>query len=261
MKRQQTAHRQLFIGVSVALLWLSIGMTAQRVVPDATPTTVVPEKLKGFVPVTDDMLLRPRPENWISFRNGYNLWGYSSLNQIHAANVRDLRLVWSRAMQPGPQEIEPIVYDGIMFLANAEDIVQALDATTGDLLWEYKRTLPPDIGRLTGTQYRYRNVSIFDNKLFLATNDAFQIALEAKDGTSALGEPARGLQGSSRPDDWPDRRQGQAHQRIALQSLESAPRRVLHHRPRGGVWRTAVAGQRHREAGRAGRRHVGRSAD
>ena len=181
MKRHQTPHRQLLVSVSVAVLWLSIGMIAQRVVPNPTPA-VVPEKLKGFVPVTDDMLLRPRPENWISFRNGYNLWGYSSLNQIHAGNVRDLRLVWSRAMQPGPQEIEPIVYDGIMFLANSEDIVQALDATTGDLLWEYKRTLPSDIGRLTGTQYRYRNVSIYDNKLFLATNDAFQIALEAKSG-------------------------------------------------------------------------------
>jgi PQQ-dependent dehydrogenase (methanol/ethanol family) len=96
--------------------------------------------------------------------------------------VRDLRLAWSLAMQPGPQEIEPIVYDGIMFLANAEDIVQALDATTGDLLWEYKRKLPADIGRLTGTNYRYRNVSIYDDKIFLATNDAFQIALEAKTG-------------------------------------------------------------------------------
>ena len=69
-----------------------------------------------------------------------------------------------------------------MFLVNSEDIVQALDATNGDLLWEYKRKLPPNIGSLTGTQFRYRNVSIYDDKIFLATNDAFQIALEAKSG-------------------------------------------------------------------------------
>jgi alcohol dehydrogenase (cytochrome c) len=153
----------------------------QRVVPSETPA-VVPEKLKDFVPVTDDMLLRPKPENWISFRNGYRLWGYSALNQINAGNVRQLRLTWSRAMQPGPQEVEPLVYDGIMFLVNSEDIVQALDATTGDLLWEYRRKLPPDIGRLTGTNYRYRNLSIYQDKIFLATNDAFQIALEARSG-------------------------------------------------------------------------------
>ncbi|MGH9255243.1 MAG: pyrroloquinoline quinone-dependent dehydrogenase [Vicinamibacterales bacterium] len=181
MKRHQTANRQVLLSASVALLLLSISVAAQRVEPTLAPA-VVPEKLKGFVPVTDDMLLRPRPENWISFRNGYNLWGYSALNQINAGNVQQLRLVWSRAMQPGPQEVEPLVYDGIMFLANAEDVIQALDATTGDLLWEYRRKLPPEIGRLTGTNYRYRNVSIYDDKIFLATNDAFQIALEAKSG-------------------------------------------------------------------------------
>ena len=172
---------KLGFSLIAALLFWAIGVAAQRVIPSPTPAPV-PEKLKGFVPVTDDMLLRPKPENWISFRNGYKLWGYSSLNQVHAGNVRELRLVWSRAMQPGPQEVEPLVYDGIMFLANSEDILQALDATTGDLLWEYQRKLPADIGRLTGTNYRYRNLAIYDDKIFLATNDAFQVALEAKSG-------------------------------------------------------------------------------
>jgi alcohol dehydrogenase (cytochrome c) len=181
MTGRRTAHWPLVFGVAVALAVLSIGVAAQRVIPSSTPAPV-PEKLKGFVPVTDDMLVRPRPENWISFRNGYKLWGYSPLNQVNAANVRELRLAWSRAMQPGPQEVEPLVYDGIMFLPNSEDILQALDATTGDLLWQYQRKLPPDIGRLTGTQYRYRNLSIYDDKIFLATNDAFQVALEAKTG-------------------------------------------------------------------------------
>ena len=169
------------VSAAVALALLSVGAAAQRFVPSPEPA-VVPEKLKGFVPVTEEMLLRPRPENWIGFRNGYALWGYSPLDQINRDTVGQLRLVWSRAMQPGPQEVEPIVYDGIMFLANSEDIVQALDATTGDLLWEYRRKLPADIGSLTGTRYRYRNVSIYDDKIFLATNDAFLIALEARTG-------------------------------------------------------------------------------
>ena len=180
-RRYVTTHRHLLSSVSAALLVLSVGATAQRFVPSPVPG-VVPEKLKNFVPVTDDMLVRPKPENWITYRNGYNVWGYSSLDQINVGNVRQLRLAWSRAMQPGPQEVEPLVYDGIMFLVNSEDIVQALDATNGDLLWEYKRKLPPNIGSLTGTQFRYRNVSIYDDKIFLATNDAFQIALEAKSG-------------------------------------------------------------------------------
>ena len=170
----------LALSVSTGLVLLSVTAAEQR--EPALAQTDVPDKLENFVPVTDDMLLRPNPENWISFRNGYSQWGYSSLNQIHAANVGELRLVWSRAMQAGPQEVEPIVYNGVMFLVNVEDIVQALDATTGDLLWEYRRRLPPDIGNLTGTRYRYRNVAIYDDKIFLATNDAFLVALDAKTG-------------------------------------------------------------------------------
>ena len=169
------------------------------------------------------MLLRPKPENWITYRNGYNLWGYSSLNQINAGNVRQLRLAWSRAMQSGPQEVEPLVDDGIMFLVNSEDILQALDATNGDLLWEYKRKLPPNIGSLTGTQFRYRNVSIYDDKIFLATNDAFHIAFSrGKVWKGSLGNPASELQRSSRSNDRSDRRQGQAHQRLTLQSSKPA---------------------------------------
>src|SRR5437867_7409281 len=111
---------------ALALLSLGVGAAGQqppqqrRFLP-SLDQPVVPEKLKDFVPVTDEMLLHPKPENWIAFRNGYSLWGYSPLNQINASTVGQLRLVWSRAMQPGPQEVEPIVYNGIMFLVNSED--------------------------------------------------------------------------------------------------------------------------------------------
>ena len=168
------------LSVSNGLLLLSLVTVAQLEPVSAQDN--VPAKLQDFVPVTDDMLLRPQPDNWITFRNGYNQWGYSSLDEIDTENVGELRLVWSRAMQSGPQEVEPIVYNGVMFLVNVEDIVQALDASNGDLLWEYRRRLPVDIGRLTGTQYRYRNVAIYGDKIFLATNDAFLVALDVKSG-------------------------------------------------------------------------------
>ena len=164
------------LGFGVSLLAFAVGAAAQ---PDPAP---VPELLEDFVPVTDAMLREPPPENWIGFRNGYALWGYSPLDQIDAGNVGELRLVWSRAMQEGYQEVEPIVHDGVMFLANVEDIVQALDATTGDLLWQYRRNLPENIANVTGTRYRYRNVSIYGDKIFLATNDAYIVALDARTG-------------------------------------------------------------------------------
>ena len=54
--------------------------------------------------------------------------------------------------------------------------------TTGDLLWEYRRNLPDNIANVTGTRFRYRNVSIYDDKIFLATNDAYLVALDAQTG-------------------------------------------------------------------------------
>ena len=166
--------------IASGLLVFGWGAAAQQ---EPNPSQAdVPDLLQDFVPVTDEMLLRPKPENWITFRNGYDLWGYSALNQINMENVGELRLVWSRAMQEGYQEVEPIVYNGVMFLANVEDIVQALDATTGDLLWQYRRDLPDNIASVTGTRYRYRNISIYDDKVFLATNDAYLVALDAQTG-------------------------------------------------------------------------------
>jgi alcohol dehydrogenase (cytochrome c) len=178
MKNRAWWTASLWVGV----LLVAVAGAAQRPVPPRPGEARVPERLKAFVPVTDAMLLQPRPENWISFRNGYNLWGYSALGQIRAANVGELRLAWSRAMPPGPQQVEPIVYNGVMYLLNAQDIVQALEATTGDLLWEYKRDLPENVGGVTGTGFRFRNVSIYDDKIFLATNDAAIVALDARTG-------------------------------------------------------------------------------
>ena len=161
---------------------LLLGIAAPGAWTPARAQDDVPALLRDFTPVTDEMLQNPDPDDWLTFRNGYAQWGYSALDQIDAETVGELRLVWSRAMRAGPQEVEPTVYDGVMYLANVEDVVQALDATTGDLLWEYRRRLPAGIGNLTGTRYRYRNLAIYDDKVFVATNDAFLVALDARTG-------------------------------------------------------------------------------
>ena len=57
-------------------------------------------------------------------------------------NVGDLRLAWSWALPNGPNEVTPLVHDGVMFVHAYGDKVQALDAATGDLLWQYSRRLP-----------------------------------------------------------------------------------------------------------------------
>ena len=79
------------------------------------------------------------PGDWLNWRRTDNAWGYSPLDQINRQNVGQLQLAWSWAMDDtGAQEATPLVHDGIMYLPNPRGVIQALDAATGDLIWEYR---------------------------------------------------------------------------------------------------------------------------
>ena len=92
--------------------------------------------------VTDAMLKAPPAGEWLMWRRSYNAWGYSPLDQVNAGNVKNLRLVWSTGLTTGRQEGTPLVHDGVMYFPMPTDAIRAMDARTGDLLWEYKRAIP-----------------------------------------------------------------------------------------------------------------------
>ena len=135
-------------------------------------------------PVTDAELENPSPDEWLMWRRTLDGWGYSPLDQIDRGNVGDLRLVWSRALTPGRQQGTPLVRDGVMFMPNPRDIIQALDAVTGDLIWEHRRDRPDDladymIGTLIDTN---RNIAIHGELIIDTTMDDYIIALHAETG-------------------------------------------------------------------------------
>ena len=103
----------------------------------------VPGRTQGedFVPVTDAMLQDPDAADWLMWRRTLDGWGYSPLDAITRENVGDLRMVWSRALMPGTQEGTPLAYDGVLYMPNPRDIIQAIDAVSGDLLWEHRREI------------------------------------------------------------------------------------------------------------------------
>ncbi len=117
-----------------------------RAVPGVTKVVFdLAEQAQGFESVTDEMLLDPDPEDWLMVHRTYDFQAYSPLDQINRENVAQLQLAWMRAMDEGPQEIRPLVHDGVMYIAHpGSDHLQALDATTGDLIWDYERTVPED---------------------------------------------------------------------------------------------------------------------
>ena len=73
-----------------------------------------------FVPVTDEILQNPAPDDLLMWRRTLNSWGYSPLDQIDRENVNAIRMVWSRALGPGLQQGTPLVYDGVMLHAEPE---------------------------------------------------------------------------------------------------------------------------------------------
>ena len=114
------------LSVALAVLFASLCVVAQ---------------VKDFHPVTEAMLRNPAPGDWLNWRRTDNAWGYSPLDQINRQNVRQLQLAWSWAMDDtGAQEATPLVHDGVMYLPNPRGVIQALDAATGDLIWEYRPT-------------------------------------------------------------------------------------------------------------------------
>jgi PQQ-dependent dehydrogenase (methanol/ethanol family) len=139
----------------------------------------------GFVPVTSPMLQEPDPADWLMWRRTLNSWGYSPLQQINRANVANLRMVWSRGMGPGVQEGTPLVHNGVMYLPNPSDYIQAIDAATGDLKWEYKRQVPEDLGKFIPVPSINRNLAIFGDKIIDTSQDDFLFALDAVTGKLA----------------------------------------------------------------------------
>ena len=156
-------------------------------------------QVKNYVPVTDAMLRNPDPGDWLMIRRNYQAWSYSPLSEINAANVKHLQLVWEWAMnEGGANEPTPIVHNGIMFLANTGNIVQALDARTGDLIWENR--IGPELSNGLGA---IRSLALYRDKVYLATTDVRLVALDARTGKivweTRIADPAKGYGNTSGP--------------------------------------------------------------
>jgi alcohol dehydrogenase (cytochrome c) len=142
-----------------------------------------------FQPLTQEILNNPDPADWLMWRGGYHNWGYSPLDQIDRDNVDRLQLAWSWAFAPAVQrsngmQVEPTVYDGILYVRHANENYSAHDAATGDLIWQYSRPLPQAItgGETRLTVHRGRGVFIYEDKLISHATDGMLFALDPSTG-------------------------------------------------------------------------------
>ena len=172
-----------------------------------TPTSVTRtlQPATGFTPVSASELADPPPGDWLHWRGNPFAWGHSPMDQINTENVDRLQIAWVWGMHPGTNQHAPLVRDGIMYLSNPINIIQALDARDGSLLWEYQRVFPDgrsNEGR-QGVGSQLRTLAIWEDLIFVATRDAYLVALDARDGTvrweTRLGDSEMGFTNASGP--------------------------------------------------------------
>ena len=145
------------------------------------------------------MLRNPDDGDWLMIRRNYQAWNYSPLADIDRSNAGGLELAWVWAMNEGGWNApSPIVHDGVMYLAGIGPVVQALDAATGDLIWEHEVEVAT-----TGYSGMSRNLAIYGDKLFMATPDARLVALDARTGErvwdTVIADHAEGFRNTSGP--------------------------------------------------------------
>lgn len=137
----------------------------------------------NFPSVTDEMLQNPADGDWLMWRRTLDSWGYSPLEEITKANVGELRLVWTRDLATGTGEITPLAYNGMLFVPQASDVIEAFNAATGDFIWEYRRDIPEDLYELVGGNARNnRNLAIYEDKIINTSDDNHIFALNALTG-------------------------------------------------------------------------------
>lgn len=165
-------------------------------------------QVQGFKPVTAAELANPSPNDWLSFSRTYDDQRFSPLNQINRQNVGQLRMAWTRGTPAGTVESTPLVRGGTMYIMTSTGGVMALNATNGDLLWEYTRPQPPapaapaagaaGAGRGAGAppagaaggrgaaprvyNSRSKTFSIFDDLIFYTAPDSQVVGLDARTG-------------------------------------------------------------------------------
>jgi PQQ-dependent dehydrogenase (methanol/ethanol family) len=155
--------------------------------------------VKNYVPVTDEMLRNQDPGDWLMARRNYQGWSHSPLTQVTRDNVKDLQLAWAWSMNEGQtNEPTPVVHNGVMYLNNTLNMVQALDAKTGELIWEHR--VGPN--QATGIA-AMRNMAIYQDKVYVATTDARLVALDARTGQkvwdTAIADRSKGYANTAGP--------------------------------------------------------------
>ncbi len=121
-------------------------------------------------------------DNVLNYGMSYSQQRYSTLTQINKRNANRLVPVWSLSLENElGEQAQPMVYDGVMFVANAKFTV-AIEAATGKVLWRTPVNFDPAAPRVVCCGQSYRGVALYNGRVYRGTLDAHIVALDQKTG-------------------------------------------------------------------------------
>jgi quinohemoprotein ethanol dehydrogenase len=121
--------------------------------------------------------------NWLTVGRTYSEQRFAPLDKINASNAKNLGLAWSLDLDTHRgQEATPLVVDGVMYSTSAWSKVQAIDPTTGKLLWQFDPKVPGETGAKACCDVVNRGVAYWQGRVYLGTLDGRLVALDAKTG-------------------------------------------------------------------------------
>ena len=144
---------------------------------------IVEGNIQNYVPVTDEMLRKPADSDWLMYRRNYQGWSYSPLDQINTQNVGSLQLKWMWSLpENGTLEITPLIHSGVLFIWGTSNTIQALDAKSGELLWENRLGPAPRRPGPGPSTEETRSMGLWGNNIYVNTPQGYVYALDARTG-------------------------------------------------------------------------------
>lgn len=107
---------------------------------------------------------------------------YAPLDQIHLGNIQQLSLAWYFDLPPGNSMTAPVMADGSVFITTGHSHVRALNAVTGELIWEYDSRAREMSGYRLRYGYGSKGLAYWNGRVFIATHDGRVIALDSDTG-------------------------------------------------------------------------------
>ena len=129
----------------------------------------------------------PQPGDWLTYNGNNSGNRYSPLKQIDVANVSALKLKWVFPIPYFGLEVTPLAAEGVLYVTGPNRVF-ALDALTGNALWQYSR--PASTGMVGDARLgTNRGVAILRDKVFFVTDNAHLLALDRATGTLLWERP------------------------------------------------------------------------